>query len=324
VIARWSPRPAGGGELTPALAETHVSLLIFAGDRACKLKKTVRTPFLDFSSAELRRAACEREVELNRRLAPARARRGGGGAVPRTGRDGSCGSQRDRGMRCSPAGRRTSPTWSGSCRNSQSIAYRAHVRAKRVPLGRRRRTPGGTRTPRRRPLRRNGGSRPVHGRGVRSLARCRGREHGRRAGRVAADGKTGAGPKPGRRPAVRPLESLGPMGPLDAQDRLRRLLEAALQLTSENSTEIVLGRIVEIAAELTGTRYAALGVIAPDGGSSPSRAPAGRWDRRRPGRTAPPGRTRPPGRPGSCRRRRASPPDHPAPCRGPGASGACG
>jgi signal transduction histidine kinase len=57
------------------------------------------------------------------------------------------------------------------------------------------------------------------------------------------------------------------MGPLDAQDRHRRLLEAVLQLTSEHSTEIILQRIVEIAAELTGARYAALGVIAPDGGS---------------------------------------------------------
>jgi hypothetical protein len=47
------------------------------------------------------------------------------------------------------------------------------------------------------------------------------------------------------------------MGPLDAQNRLRRLIEAALQLTSEHTTEIILQRIVEIAAELTGARYAA-------------------------------------------------------------------
>jgi aminoglycoside phosphotransferase family enzyme/predicted kinase len=52
------------------VVETHVSLLIFAGDRAYKLKKSIRTPFLDFSSPELRREACGREVQLNRRLAP--------------------------------------------------------------------------------------------------------------------------------------------------------------------------------------------------------------------------------------------------------------
>src|SRR5688572_15403440 len=53
-----------------AVAETHISVLFFAGDRVYKLKKPVRTPFLDFSSPEARRRACMREVELNRRLAP--------------------------------------------------------------------------------------------------------------------------------------------------------------------------------------------------------------------------------------------------------------
>lgn len=56
--------------LDAAVAETHVSVLFFTGDRAYKLKKPVRTPFLDFSSPEARRRACLREVELNRRLAP--------------------------------------------------------------------------------------------------------------------------------------------------------------------------------------------------------------------------------------------------------------
>lgn len=64
------PDPATSGGFEPAVTETHVSLLIFAGDRAYKLKKSIRTPFLDFSSVQLRRLACEREVELNRRLAP--------------------------------------------------------------------------------------------------------------------------------------------------------------------------------------------------------------------------------------------------------------
>ncbi|HXM53983.1 MAG TPA: AAA family ATPase [Candidatus Dormibacteraeota bacterium] len=53
-----------------AVAETHVSVVFFAGDRACKLKKPVAMGFLDFSTREAREAACRREVELNRRLAP--------------------------------------------------------------------------------------------------------------------------------------------------------------------------------------------------------------------------------------------------------------
>ena len=45
------------------------------------------------------------------------------------------------------------------------------------------------------------------------------------------------------------------------QDRLRAVLDAAIVVTSELSIEAVLQRIVEAAAELTGARYAALGVI---------------------------------------------------------------
>ncbi|MDQ6947434.1 MAG: AAA family ATPase [Actinomycetota bacterium] len=52
------------------MAETHVSWVVFIGERAIKVKKPVRTPFLDFSTTDLRRKACEREVRLNRRLAP--------------------------------------------------------------------------------------------------------------------------------------------------------------------------------------------------------------------------------------------------------------
>jgi aminoglycoside phosphotransferase family enzyme/predicted kinase len=53
-----------------AIAETHISVVTFIGDRAYKLKKPVKTGFLDFSTRELREKACQREVELNRRLAP--------------------------------------------------------------------------------------------------------------------------------------------------------------------------------------------------------------------------------------------------------------
>lgn len=54
----------------PALHETHVSWVILSEDRAYKLPKPVRTDVLDQGSRARRRAACEREVELNRRLAP--------------------------------------------------------------------------------------------------------------------------------------------------------------------------------------------------------------------------------------------------------------
>ena len=50
--------------------ETHVSTIVLLGDRAYKIKKPVKTDFLDFSSRELRLRACDREVRLNRRFAP--------------------------------------------------------------------------------------------------------------------------------------------------------------------------------------------------------------------------------------------------------------
>ena len=53
-----------------AVAETHGSTVFFTADRALKVLKPVRTPFFDYSTPALRREACEREVELNRRLAP--------------------------------------------------------------------------------------------------------------------------------------------------------------------------------------------------------------------------------------------------------------
>lgn len=50
--------------------ETHISTVVFVGDRALKFMKPVKTAFLDQSTVALRRAACERELWLNRRIAP--------------------------------------------------------------------------------------------------------------------------------------------------------------------------------------------------------------------------------------------------------------
>ena len=53
------------------LIETHISWVLLTGDFAYKIKKPVNFGFLDFSTLEKRRACCEEELRLNRRLAPA-------------------------------------------------------------------------------------------------------------------------------------------------------------------------------------------------------------------------------------------------------------
>jgi len=60
------PHPAG----TVTVLQTHISVVFLAGDFAYKLKKPVNLGFVDFSTPELRRTFCRREVDLNRRLAP--------------------------------------------------------------------------------------------------------------------------------------------------------------------------------------------------------------------------------------------------------------
>ena len=48
---------------------------------------------------------------------------------------------------------------------------------------------------------------------------------------------------------------------VDSDDRRRSLVEAGIAITSELSLDAVLQTLVRIAAELTGARYSALGVI---------------------------------------------------------------
>ncbi|MBM3732786.1 MAG: hypothetical protein FJW24_04850 [Acidimicrobiia bacterium] len=82
------PSSYGAGIKEVRRIETHISVVFLAGARAFKLKKAVRYPYLDFSSLEKRRAACEAEIAVNRRAAPAiyrgvvpLARAPGGGLV---------------------------------------------------------------------------------------------------------------------------------------------------------------------------------------------------------------------------------------------------
>ena len=60
------PDSAGG----VSLIETHISWVLLAGDYAWKLKKPLDLGFLDFSTLECRREACEAELRLNRRTVP--------------------------------------------------------------------------------------------------------------------------------------------------------------------------------------------------------------------------------------------------------------
>ena len=61
---------ADGQEPFADVSETHTAVVFFVGDRAYKLKKPIRTSFLDFSTREARAFACQRESELNARFAP--------------------------------------------------------------------------------------------------------------------------------------------------------------------------------------------------------------------------------------------------------------
>ena len=64
------PSSYGGAVERVDVIETHASFVFLAGDRAYKLKRAVKYSYLDFSTAERRRGACEAEFALNRRTAP--------------------------------------------------------------------------------------------------------------------------------------------------------------------------------------------------------------------------------------------------------------
>ena len=49
---------------------THGSFVFLAGDRAYKLKRAVKFPYMDYSTLDRRKAMCERELAVNHRLAP--------------------------------------------------------------------------------------------------------------------------------------------------------------------------------------------------------------------------------------------------------------
>ncbi|MCW5748591.1 MAG: hypothetical protein KIT36_20545, partial [Alphaproteobacteria bacterium] len=50
--------------------DTQSAVVFLVGERAVKLKRAVRFPFLDFGTLDRRRAMCAAEIATNRRAAP--------------------------------------------------------------------------------------------------------------------------------------------------------------------------------------------------------------------------------------------------------------
>jgi uncharacterized protein len=50
--------------------DTHAASVFLEGERALKIKRPVRFPYLDYSTLEKRKAACEEEMKINRPFAP--------------------------------------------------------------------------------------------------------------------------------------------------------------------------------------------------------------------------------------------------------------
>ncbi|WFU13594.1 bifunctional aminoglycoside phosphotransferase/ATP-binding protein [Bradyrhizobium sp. CB3481] len=63
--------PAQGGKRI----DTHASMVFLGTDRALKIKRAVRLPFLDYSTLEKRKRACEEELKVNAGNAPELYRR---------------------------------------------------------------------------------------------------------------------------------------------------------------------------------------------------------------------------------------------------------
>ena len=50
--------------------DTHAASVFLEGERALKIKRAIRFPYLDYSTLAKRKAACDQEITINRRFAP--------------------------------------------------------------------------------------------------------------------------------------------------------------------------------------------------------------------------------------------------------------
>src|SRR5262249_38720316 len=68
VLAFLADTATHGGEAVKRI-DTHAAIVFLAGTRAFKVKRAVRFPFLDYSTLQRRKEACEGELRINRPLA---------------------------------------------------------------------------------------------------------------------------------------------------------------------------------------------------------------------------------------------------------------
>jgi uncharacterized protein len=88
-VLRFLGDPQTHGGATVQRIDTHAASVFLSGDRALKIKRTVRFPFLDYSSLAKRKQACEAELAVNapyapeiyRRVVPITRENGGGLAI---------------------------------------------------------------------------------------------------------------------------------------------------------------------------------------------------------------------------------------------------
>src|ERR1700683_2591866 len=69
VLAFLADPAAHGGQKVRRI-DTHASSVFLTDERALKVKRAVRFPFLDYSTLEKRKAACDAELKVNAPYAP--------------------------------------------------------------------------------------------------------------------------------------------------------------------------------------------------------------------------------------------------------------
>ena len=62
--------PATHADADVSRIDTHAAVVFLAGDRALKVKRPIRFPFLDYSTLAKRKASCDEEIRINRPSAP--------------------------------------------------------------------------------------------------------------------------------------------------------------------------------------------------------------------------------------------------------------